>query len=277
MGENALPHQRFSSVPLTGSCLFMRLIIMPDPHSATRFAANEIASLMTAGSHPVLGLATGRTMEGVYRDLCMMHREEGLDFSTTTSFNLDEYVGLSAADPRSYHDYMNSLLFSHVNIRPGAGHLPAGDAPDLDAECLAYENAIAASGGIDLQLLGIGDTGHIGFNEPPSPFDSRTRCVTLNEKTRIQNAGMFGGNPDNVPTRALTMGVGTILEARHLMLLALGKSKAAIIAKALEGAVGPEVSASAIRLHAQCTVILDGDSASALSAKTRSQALYQKG
>ncbi|WP_336944778.1 glucosamine-6-phosphate deaminase [Asaia sp. HN010] len=254
----------------------MRLIIMPDPHSATRLAAIEIASLMTARNSPVLGLATGRTMEGVYRDLCVMHREEGLDFSTTTSFNLDEYAGLSADDRRSYHHYMNSLLFNHVNIRPSAAHLPAGDASDLDAECTAYEKLIETSGGIDLQLLGIGDTGHIGFNEPPSPFDSRTRCVALNRKTRIQNAGMFGGNPDNVPTHALTMGVGTILEARHLLLLALGNSKAAIVAKALEGAVGPEVSASAIRLHPQCTVILDAESASTLSAETRSQALYQE-
>ncbi|MFC0510951.1 MULTISPECIES: glucosamine-6-phosphate deaminase [Asaia] len=253
----------------------MRLFIMPDPHSATRFAANEIASLMIERPNPVLGLATGRTMEGVYRALCGMHREEGLDFSTTTSFNLDEYVGLSAADPCSYHHYMNALLFNHVNSRPDAIHLPAGDAPDLDAECTAYEESIRASGGIDLQLLGIGDTGHIGFNEPPSPFDSRTRCVTLNQKTRIQNAAMFGGNPDAVPTRALTMGVGTILEARQLLLLALGQSKAAIIAKALEGPVGPQVSASAIRLHRQCTVILDEASASALSAETRGQALFQ--
>ncbi|GBQ93663.1 glucosamine-6-phosphate deaminase [Asaia krungthepensis] len=253
----------------------MRLIIMPDPDIALRLAASEIASHMTSSRHPVLGLATGRTMEGVYGHLAALHERDGLDFSTTSTFNLDEYVGLSQDDPRSYHYYMHDLLFRHVNIDPASVHLPDGMGQDLDAECTAYEAAISRAGGIDLQLLGIGDTGHIGFNEPPSPFDTRTRCVTLNDKTREQNASMFGGDPAQVPHQALTMGVGTILEARHLLLLALGTAKADIVAKALEGEVGPQVSASAIRLHARCTVILDKASASGLSEATRAKADYR--
>lgn len=250
----------------------MRLIIMPDTHSAMRLAAGEIASVISSVNSPVLGLATGRTMEGVYSDLVRLHQKQGLDFSKTTTFNLDEYVRISPEDHRSYHYYMNDLLFRHVNIGKGATHLPDGSAVDLNRECTAYEDAIERAGGIDLQLLGIGDTGHIGFNEPPSPFDSRTRCVTLNARTREQNAGMFGNDPSKVPDRALTMGVGTILEARGLLLLALGSAKAAIVAKALEGEITPEVSASAIRLHPNCTVILDKASAALLSEETRKKA-----
>ncbi|MDR6182777.1 glucosamine-6-phosphate deaminase [Asaia bogorensis] len=253
----------------------MRLIIMPESGSAMRLAAAEIASVMTSCASPVLGLATGRTMEGVYGDLVRLHQKQGLDFSSTTSFNLDEYVGLSADDRRSYHYYMNDLLFRHVNISQTNVHLPNGVAADLAQECADYEQSIRNAGGIDLQLLGIGDTGHIGFNEPPSPFDTRTRCVTLNERTREQNAAMFGGDPQKVPDRALTMGVGTILEAKHLLLLALGSAKADIVARALEGDVTPQVSASAIRLHDRCTVILDEASASALTEQTRRNADFR--
>jgi len=252
----------------------MRLIIMPDQHSATRLAAGEIASVINSRTKPVLGLATGRTMEGVYRHLSAFHHELGLDFSHTSSFNLDEYVGVPASDTHSYHHYMNDLLFRHVNISTHAVHLPNGMATDLNAECAAYEQAIIDHGGIDLQLLGIGDTGHIGFNEPPSPFDTRTRCVTLNARTREQNAPMFGGNPEDVPSQALTMGVGTILEARQLLLVALGSSKAEIVAEALEGKIDPQVSASAVRLHTNCTVILDKESASQLTPQTRKKADY---
>ncbi|WP_122050465.1 glucosamine-6-phosphate deaminase [Asaia bogorensis] len=253
----------------------MRLIIMPESSSAMRLAAAEIASVMTSCASPVLGLATGRTMEGVYGDLVRLHQKQGLDFSQTTTFNLDEYVGLPADDRRSYHYYMNDLLFRHVNISPENVHLPDGMATDLSQECAAYEQAIHQAGGIDLQLLGIGDTGHIGFNEPPSPFDTRTRCVTLNERTRQQNAAMFGGDPHKVPSQALTMGVGTILESKQLLLLALGRAKADIVARAIEGDVTPQVSASAIRLHGRCTVILDEASASALTEQTRRMADFQ--
>ncbi|GAB6853496.1 glucosamine-6-phosphate deaminase [Asaia astilbis] len=255
----------------------MRLVIMPDPTSATQLAASAVMSLLSSRDRPVLGLATGRTMEGVYRDLCKSHDRDEIDFSKTTTFNLDEYVGLSSSDPESYRHYMQDHLFDHVNIAPDATHLPDGTAENLDAECASYEAAIARSGGIDLQLLGIGETGHIGFNEPPSAFDTRTRCVTLTPTTRQQNAAMFGGDPAKVPEHALTMGVGTILEARQLLLLALGDGKAAIVARALEGEVGPEISASAIRLHARCTVILDEASASLLSPETLESAKIHRG
>jgi len=235
----------------------MQVIVTPDPGAAFQQAASIIAGEIRSNPSPVLGLATGRTMEGIYSLLVQDHLHNGLDFSTTASFNLDEYVGLPASSPQSYRHYMNDHLFAHVNMRADHVHVPDGLAEDLNAECQAYEQAIHDAGGIGLQLLGIGETGHIGFNEPPSPFDSRTRQVTLHPVTRRQNAGMFGGDANKVPEKALTMGVGTILDARHLLLVACGRSKADIIARALLDTVTPDVSASALRLHPHCTVILD--------------------
>src|SRR3989442_1243426 len=165
-------------------------------------------------------------MESVYRVLVRMHRKEGLDFSLCSTFNLDEYVGLAPGDPHSYRHYMNEHLFRHVNIDPRNTHLPNGQAPDLDAECRGYEAAIAKFGGIDLQLLGIGRAGHIGFNEPLSAFKSRTRVKALAPLTLQQNEEAFGG-ADQVPRRAITMGVGTILESRRCLLLATGAEEAA--------------------------------------------------
>jgi len=241
----------------------MQVIVTPDPGAAFQQAASIIAGEIRSNLSPVLGLATGRTMEGIYDLLVQDHLQNGLDFSATTSFNLDEYVGLPASNPQSYRHYMNDHLFAHVNMRADHVHVPDGVAKDLNAECQAYEQAIHDAGGIGLQLLGIGETGHIGFNEPPSPFDSRTRQVTLHPVTRRQNAGMFGGDANRVPEKALTMGVGTILDARHLLLVACGRSKANIIARALLDSVTPDVSASAIRLHPHCTVILDTAAAKA--------------
>lgn len=235
----------------------MQVIVTPDPGSAFQQAASIIAGEIRSSPTPVLGLATGRTMEGIYSLLVQDHCQNGLDFSAVTSFNLDEYVGLPASSPQSYRHYMDEHLFAHVNMHPDHVHVPDGVAEDLTAECQAYEQAIHDVGGIGLQLLGIGETGHIGFNEPPSPFDSRTREVILHSVTRRQNAGMFGGDANKVPEKALTMGVGTILDARHLLLVACGRSKADIIARALLDTVTPDVSASAIRLHPHCTVILD--------------------
>lgn len=235
----------------------MQVIVTPDPGAAFQEAASIIAGEIRSNPSPVLGLATGRTMEGIYSLLVQDHLQNGLDFSTTTSFNLDEYVGLPASSPQSYRHYMDDHLFAHVNMRAGHVHVPDGLAQDLNAECRAYEQAIHDAGGIGLQLLGIGETGHIGFNEPPSSFDSRTRQVTLHPVTRRQNAAMFGGDADRVPEKAVTMGVGTILDARHLLLVACGKSKADIIARALLDPVTPDISASAIRLHPHCTVVLD--------------------
>ena len=238
----------------------MEVIIRPTDNAAAELVARIIAKELSANPHLVLGLATGRTMESVYRVLVRMHRKEGLDFSLCSTFNLDEYVGLAPGDPHSYRHYMNEHLFRHVNIDPRNTHLPNGQAPDLDAECRSYEAAMARFGGIDLQLLGIGQAGHIGFNEPLSALRSRTRVKALAPLTLEQNAESFGGA--NVPRRAITMGVGTILECRRGLLLATGAEKAEIIAKAVEGPITSMISATALQLHAHCTVVVDEAAAS---------------
>lgn len=248
------------------------LVIVKDGGSAAAIAADMLAREIAAVSDTVLGLATGRTMESVYEHLVPLLAKRSLSFENVTTFNLDEYVGLSAEDLRSYRQYMIHHLFAHVIADPRRLHVPNGTAEDLNAECAAYEAAIRDSGGVRLQLLGIGETGHIGFNEPPSAFDTRTRVVTLDDGTRRQNAEMFDNDPQAVPGQAITMGVGTILEAHRLLMLATGTAKAAIVAKALEGDISPEVSASAIRLHPATTVVLDEAAAACLSEATRATA-----
>jgi glucosamine-6-phosphate deaminase len=240
-------------------------IIRPDPDSAARLVARIIAKELRANPSLVLGLATGRTMEAVYHVLAHMGSHEGLDFSLCRTFNLDEYVGLAPADPRSYRFYMNRCLFDQVNIDPRNAHLPDGKAEDLDAECRQYEEKIKRCGGIDLQLLGIGAAGHIGFNEPLSALRSRTRVKALSPATVEQNANFFGGAA-NVPRRAITMGVGTILDCRRCIMLATGSKKAGVIAKAVEGSITSMVSATALQLHPRCTVVVDEAAASQLQA-----------
>jgi glucosamine-6-phosphate deaminase len=229
-------------------------IIRPDQDSAAHLVARIIAKELRAHPSLVLGLATGRTMESVYRVLVQMHQKERLDFSLCRTFNLDEYVGLASADSRSYRYYMDRRLFSHVNIDKRNTHLPDGLAEDLDAECCQYEEKMQRCGGIDLQLLGIGAAGHIGFNEPLSA-----------PATVEQNEAFFGGAA-NVPRRAITMGVGTILEGRRCILLATGEDKAGVIAKAVEGPITAMISATALQLHARCTVVVDEAAASQLQA-----------
>ncbi|MGO8698069.1 MAG: glucosamine-6-phosphate deaminase [Limisphaerales bacterium] len=243
----------------------MEAIIRPDQDSAAHLVARIIAKELRAHPSLVLGLATGRTMEAVYSLLVQMHRHEHLDFSLCRTFNLDEYVGLASNDRHSYRYYMNHHLFSHVNIDKRNTHLPDGLAKDLDAECRQYEEKIERSGGIDLQLLGIGEAGHIGFNEPLSALRSRTRVKTLSPITVEQNAALFGGVA-KVPPRAITMGVGTILDSRRCVLLATGEEKAGVIALAVEGPITSMISASALQLHARCTVVLDEAAASQLEA-----------
>lgn len=225
--------------------------------------ARLIVKELSANPHLVLGLATGRTMESVFSKLVRIHRETKLDFSLCSTFNLDEYVGLAPDDPRSYRHYMNERLFRQVNVDPRNTHLPNGQASDLDAECRNYEAAIAKFGGIDLQLLGIGQAGHIGFNEPLSALRSRTRVKALTPTTIKQNAPFFGSE-DRVPRRAMTMGVGTILDARRCLLLATGSEKAYIIAKAVEGPITAMISATALQLHPRCTVVVDDAAAGQL-------------
>jgi glucosamine-6-phosphate deaminase len=245
----------------------MEVIIRPDAEQATELASRLIAARLRSKPDLVLGLATGRTMERVYDRLVALHRDEGLDFARVRTFNLDEYIGVPTADPHSYRYYMNQHLFSRVNIDLNNTHIPDGMAAHLPEEASHYEQLIREAGGIDVQLLGIGEAGHIGFNEPLSALMSRTREKALTPITRRQNAVMFGGDPEKVPKRALTMGVGTILDARELLLLATGTAKAGILAQAVEGPITAMVSASAMQLHPRCKVIVDAPAASEFAGR----------
>jgi glucosamine-6-phosphate deaminase len=244
----------------------MEVIIQPTDETAAALVARIVAHDLRANPHLVLGLATGKTMERVYRHLVRHHQDSGLDFSLCSTFNLDEYVGLFPSDLNSYRHYMDEHLFRRVNIEPRNTHLPNGLASNLDEECRRYEALIHRFGGIDLQLLGIGRAGHIGFNEPLSALRSRTRVKALTPTTRKQNASAFGGE-EKVPRRAITMGVGTIIEARRCLLLATGSSKAEVTAQAVEGPITSMVTATALQLHPRCTVVVDEEAAAELKEK----------
>lgn len=244
----------------------MEVIIQPTKDAAAELVTRLIAKALRANPQIVLGLATGATMEAVYAKLVHLHETEGLDFSLCRTFNLDEYVGLRPDHPGSYRFYMNRHLFDHVNIDKRNTYLADGLAKDLDAECRHYEETIRRLGGIDLQLLGIGKAGHIGFNEPLSALRSRTRVKALTPTTIHQNAPLFGGE-SKMPRRAITMGVGTIVEARRCLLLATGDSKAEILAQAVEGPITSMVTATALQLHPHCTVVVDDEAAGRLHGK----------
>jgi glucosamine-6-phosphate deaminase len=244
----------------------MEVIVRPTKPEASWLAARLIAAAMRQKPSLVLGLATGRTMERLYAKLVQLHREQGLDFSLVRTFNLDEYIGLPPADANSYRYYMNHHLFDHVNIDKRNTFLPDGMAADVDAACGRYERDIRAAGGIDLQLLGIGRAGHIGFNEPLSALQSRTRAKALTPLTIAENSGEFA-DPGRMPRRAITMGVGTILEAKRLLVLVTGDSKAEILAQAVEGPITSMVSATAIQLHPHVQVICDEEAAARLSGR----------
>ncbi len=234
--------------------------------AASRHLAEEICNLIRerreAGRGTVLGLATGATPLPLYVELIRRHRDEGFSFADVTTFNLDEYLGLPANHPASFRTFMRHNLFEHLDIPPEQVHLPDGTLSDdaLTEHCLAYEEAIREAGGIDLQILGIGRTGHIGFNEPGSPRDSRTRVVHLDERTRRDNAPAFA-HPRDVPTRAVTMGCATILEARRIRLLASGSAKAEIVRQAVTGPVTDAISASFLQLHPDAVFLLDREAA----------------
>ena len=219
--------------------------------------AGTIAEALRARPDLVLGLATGRTMKRVYAHLVRLHQQDGLDFSRCRTFNLDEYIGLPSGHPGSYRRYMDEHLFRHINIQAGRSHVPDGMAQDVARECQRYETLIQEAGGIGLQLLGLGMTGHIGFNEPGSPLDSRTHEVQLTELTRHENAGPFGGKASAVPARAITMGLGTILEARRCLLLVTGVGKASVLARVVEGPVSPMIPGSVLQRHSDCQVVAD--------------------
>jgi glucosamine-6-phosphate deaminase len=253
----------------------MEVIIRKTPEETAELTARLIAARVGAKPGLVLGLATGRTMERVYDRLVARHQQEGLDFSKCHTFNLDEYIGVPPEDEHSYRYYMNQHLFRRVNVNLANTHVPDGMAEDLRAGAAHYEQLIKEAGGIDLQLLGIGEAGHIGFNEPLSALMSRTRDKALMPLTRQQNAEMFGGDPEQVPKRAVTMGVGTILDARELILVATGRAKAAILAKAVEGPITAMISASAIQLHPHCKVIVDEAAAGELKERAYYDWIFQ--
>jgi glucosamine-6-phosphate deaminase len=241
----------------------MKVLILPDEQAAIARAAGIIADTLRAHPSATLGLATGGTMLPVYADLVDRHRNGTLSLALAKSFNLDEYVGLRPDHPGSYHRYMAEALFDRTDMRPLHAHLPRGDASDPKAEAKSYEARIARAGGIDLQLLGLGRNGHIGFNEPTSSLGSRTRIKTLTQDTRDANRRYFD-HDDDVPRYAITMGIATILDARHCVLLATGKAKADAAAAMIEGPMAAICPASALQMHPQTTVILDQPAASAL-------------
>ncbi len=253
----------------------MEVIIRPTKEAAIALTAQLIARELRSKPHFVLGLATGATMEGVYDELARLHRDERLDFSRCHTFNLDEYVGLPKDSPYSYHEYMRQHLFSRVNVHPLCAHLPNGVAPDLAAECRHYEQLILDVGGIDLQLLGIGRDGHIGFNEPLSALRSRTREKALTPSTLAANAPFFGGDASQMPRRAITMGVGTILDAHRCVMLVTGSSKAEILARAVEGPITAMVTASALQLHPHCQVIVDEEAAANLQGQDYNRWIFE--
>lgn len=236
--------------------------VLADHEAIARDIAGRIADLIrrraAEGRHAVLGLATGSTPVGIYRELIRLHREEGLDFANVVTFNLDEYYPMKPDSLHSYHRFMRENLFDHVNVPVEQIHIPRGDVPrdQVDAHCEAYEAAIREAGGIDLQILGIGRSGHVGFNEPGSGRGSRTRMIYLDTVTRADAASDFFGE-DNVPPEAVTMGVATILEAREIVLIATGEHKAWVIRRAVEGPVHADVAASFLQEHHASTVYLD--------------------
>lgn len=241
----------------------MRVLILPDRGAATARAADLIGEALARQPESVLGLATGGTMEPLYAEFAARHRRGEVSFARTRSFNLDEYVGLAPGHPQSYHRYMREHLFGRVDFAHGATRLPDGSAPDPHAEAEAYEAAIAVAGGIDLQLLGLGRNGHIGFNEPTSSLNSRTRVKTLAESTRRANARFFGAG-EEPPRYAITMGLATILDAHEALLLAVGAEKAEAVRATVEGPVSAFTPGSVLQLHRRVTVVLDREAAGEL-------------
>lgn len=219
-------------------------------------AANQISSLINANPYAKLGLATGSTPVGLYTKLIEMHRQGLVSFAGVTTYNLDEYVGLPENHAESYRTFMNEKLFNHVDIDKEKTHVPNGNAADLEEECRSYDLMMEQNGPVDLQLLGIGHNGHIGFNEPGDSLISGTHVAPLQEKTREANARFFP-SIDDVPTHAVTMGVGTIMKARQIMLLIRGEDKAEIAHRALTGPITTECPASLLQCHPNVIVLLD--------------------
>lgn len=247
----------------------MEVIIQADTTAASAVAARIVARLLREKPNAILGLATGSTPLRLYRTLIEMK----LDWRRVRTFNLDEYVGLSSKHPQSYHAFMWQNLFQHINIAKKNVHIPDGMARNIPKFCARYEQQIRTAGGIDLQVLGIGRDGHIGFNEPTSSLASRTRIKTLTPQTRRANARFFGGE-DKVPHHVITMGIGTIMEARQVLLLAFGAKKAPAIAEAVEGPVTAMNPASVLQLHPIVRVCLDESAAARLKKTDYYRSVY---
>lgn len=237
----------------------MEIIIQPTPALATDIAARIIARLLTEKPNAVIGMATGSTPRLLYSSLIALK----LDWSRVTTFNLDEYIGLPAEHPQTYYSFMWENLFQHINIARKNVHIPDGNAKDVIKSCAEYEQKIRDAGGIDLQILGIGTDGHIGFNEPISSLGSRTRIKTLTQQTKIDNARFFSSEAD-VPNHVITMGIGTIMEARQNLMLAFGSKKARAIAEAVEGPITSINPASVLQMHPDAKLCLDFDAAEKL-------------
>ena len=245
----------------------MLVVLKQNYEEVSREAARIVAAAVRSKPALVLGLATGGSTLGMYAELVRMHRDEGLDFSRVVTFNLDEYIGLSSEHPQSLHYFMQRNFFMHVNVPPENRHIPSGMiTDDYDDYCAAYEESLRRAGGIDLQILGIGRNGHVGFNEPTSSLGSRTRLKVLSRETIEDNRKSFASESD-MPKCGITMGIGTILESRRIVVLASGASKAGPVAKAIEGPITASLTASALQLHSDVTFLVDEEAGAKLSQK----------
>ncbi|APH20433.1 glucosamine-6-phosphate deaminase [Clostridium botulinum] len=242
----------------------MRIIVVDNYEEMSKKAAAMIASQVILKPDSVLGLATGDTPIGMYKEIINIYKNQKMDFSKVRTFNLDEYYGLNREDPQSYYYYMMNNLFNHVNIDENNINIPNGMADDIEIECKEYERKIAKAGGIDLQILGIGVNGHIGFNEPDTSFEAETHLVNLNEKT-IESNSRFFSSKDQVPTKAISMGIRTIMHSKKIILLACGSVKSNAIFKAINDKITPNIPASILQLHKDVVVIVDKKAASKLN------------
>ncbi|MCY6485741.1 glucosamine-6-phosphate deaminase [Clostridium aestuarii] len=241
----------------------MRIIVTENYQEMSIKAAKVIASQITLKPDSILGLATGSTPVGMYKELINMYKNRELDFSTVKTFNLDEYYGLSEENDQSYHNFMRENLFVHINVKKENINIPNGNVLDIETECENYERMIRESGGIDIQVLGIGCNGHIGFNEPNINFEASTHLVNLTQDTIEANSRFFS-SIEEVPTKAISMGIKTIMQSKKILLLANGEAKADVVYEMIKGKILPEVPASILQLHNDVTIVLDRESAAKL-------------
>lgn len=242
----------------------MKVTVFRTEREASLALARRVAADLSRNPSVVLGLPTGRTPVHLYRELVRLHARGGADFSRASTFNLDEFLGVPPSHPGSYRSFMEAHLFAHVNLAKDRIHFLDGSAADPEAECARYERAIEAAGGIDLQILGLGTNGHVGFNEPARELAPRTHRVALKPSTRRSNAALFGGEADAVPREALSMGMATIMQARAVVLLATGKSKARCVPRVIAGPITTRLPASCLQLHPNAELLLDGAAAAGL-------------